>query len=65
MIAVAPVTTLTSADQLLKGPSANIPDGGPDEDGQTRTPFAFVRVSRARHLAFFAESIQRRAVVPT
>src|SRR5207248_2387794 len=45
MIAVAPVTTFTSAVQLLYGPSASIPTAAARRIEITGTPLALVRES--------------------
>src|SRR5438105_4374686 len=45
MIAVAPVTTLTSAFQLLNGPNASVPTTAARRIETTGTPFLFVVAS--------------------
>src|SRR5215469_7204131 len=45
MIAVAPVTTLTSAFQLLNGPNASSPTTAATRMETTGTPFLFVEAS--------------------
>src|SRR3954452_3910982 len=45
MIAVAPVTTLTSAFQLLNGPNASVPITAANRIDATGTPFLFVVAS--------------------
>src|SRR5258706_13873001 len=45
MIAVAPVTTFTSAFQLLNGPNASMPTTAANRIDATGTPFLFVVAS--------------------
>src|SRR5258708_2398718 len=65
MIAVAPVTTLTSALQLLNGPNASEPMSDPTRMDTTGTPLLFV-LARAPGISRSSPSAyESRAVVPT
>src|SRR5205807_10511243 len=65
MIAVAPVTTLTSALQLLNGPNASDPMMAPTIMDTTGTPFLFVVANAAGISRSSPRAYERRAVVAT
>src|SRR5471030_2068530 len=65
MIAVAPVTTLTSALQLLNGPNASIPMADATRIDTTGTPVSLV-VARMEGISRSSpRAYDKRAVVPT
>src|SRR5438105_14812137 len=65
MIAVAPVTTLTSAAQLLNGPNARHPMTDPKIMDTTGTPWRFVVASALGISRSSPRAYERRAVVAT
>src|SRR5713101_333743 len=65
MIAVAPVTTLTSAFQLLNGPNASDPITEPTIMDTTGTPLRFVVASALGISRSSPRAEERRAVVAT
>src|SRR5947208_17073996 len=64
MIAVAPVTTLTSAFQLLNGPNASVPTMAARMVDTTGTPFALVDARAAGISLSSPSAYERRAVAP-
>src|SRR5438128_5528874 len=65
MIAVAPVTTLTSAFQLLYGPNASNPMTAATRIDATGTPLLLVEASTLGISRSAPSAYERRADVPT
>src|SRR5580765_16854 len=65
MIAVAPVTTLTSAFQLLNGPNASSPTTAATRIDTTGTPLAFVDASAVGISLSSPSAYDKRADVAT
>src|SRR5215471_5042190 len=65
MIAVAPVTTLTRAFQLLNGPNASSPTTAATRIETTGTPFRFVDASALGISRSSPSAYDRRALVAT